>query len=254
MPFRSLDRSLAAAAPALTAGAPRTVGLTLAMLRDELFLAIGSRADVPPSRLNLWVNLAYADVTSSVELDELQSSFTLSTVIDQHLYLLPSAVGITKGAALYNPTRYSILGGRLLDKSDLNEYRMSEEATGEPRSYFRSADLLVLYPAPDAVYEIAIDFLIRPDLLVDDEDAPILPYELQEGILLAARYKAFTQLLEFDKSAPALNDYIAFMRRKLDKTAAEDSGKIVGSLVPRRGRELIWRRPRTAEEWQDGLR
>lgn len=238
MPYIALDQATAEAAPTIPVGAPLTsVGETLASLRAELALQLGNRGDIDPTRLDKWINWAYDDVWTSLELDEAKASYSFNTVAGQPLYTTPYQVVTTLGASVVDST--SIYGGQPLGKTDLRSYRMLENKADRPGKYFRLGNLLVLYPTPDGVYTVVVDFRSRPLPLVQETDSPALAREWHETILLAARKKGFSGILEFDKALPAENDFVNSVRRRQDREADEDEGRVIRSSVPRHGRKLI---------------
>jgi hypothetical protein len=90
MPYAALKESIATLITSGNLGAPLTsTGETLASLEAELMLQLGSRTDVTPARLKLWINFAYRELCSSLEIDELKGSMSFSLVAGQPLYLLP---------------------------------------------------------------------------------------------------------------------------------------------------------------------
>lgn len=240
MPYLVLDPSIAAAAPVVTAGNPLTsTGETLLSLRNELRLMLGNRGDIPQTRYDLWLNQAYIDVATSLDIDVLRSSYGFTTVADQPFYMLPAAVFSTRGASLINTVLYPETGGKPLEKSNLDEFRAAKYVRDVPRSYFREGKMLVLWPVPDQAYTIAVDYVVRPSYMVNPTDSPILPLEFHEVILQAARQKGFAALLEFDKSVVANNDFVDLVRRKEDSGASEDNGRVIGSSVPHRRRSIF---------------
>lgn len=237
MPYLVIDPAAAEPAPVLTLGAPRVSdGETLASMREELFLQLGGRDDLTEDRLTKLVNWAYLDLWTSLKLDESEASYSFVTVPGQALYLVPAQVRATKGAALVDSS--SIYGGTPLNKINLGAYRQLEISDGAPSSYFRSDRVLVLYPTPDTAYTVVVDFRLRPLPLVEDTDSPALGSEWHESIVLNARKKGFSAVMEFDKAMPAHNDFIDSVRRREDPAADEDSERIISSSVPRNGRML----------------
>lgn len=235
MPYNVLDPTGAAPAPATAVGNPLTsVGTTFAEMQNELDAMLAGRTDVTAPRLALWINQAYVQVCTDLQIDELQSSIALTTVADQPAYLVPNAVYTTLGAAVVDPDRYGEFGGRPLTKIDLNSYRRAAVETGDVRTYFRFGQMIVLWPTPEeSGLTISLDFRLRPNFLVNDLDSPLLGIEWHEAILLNARVKAFGALLEFDKEQIADNRYIKHIRTKLDRGAAEQENMVPTSSVPR---------------------
>lgn len=230
-----ISSATAAAAPVTTIGEPKTsVGDTLASMRTWLRRALLGRDDLTDDELDLWINDAYLDVCTSVDIDELKASIALTTVAGQMLYNLPYVVSSTQSAALIDTTLYS--GGIPLNKADKVWYREQENKSDRPEVFFREGEVLVLYPTPDKAYTISIDFRVRPLPLSDDTDSPIIGQEWHRAIRLGARQKAFDDLQEFEKALPAENSYTNAVRRRNNREASEDERRVIGSSVPGRGR------------------
>ena len=231
MPFTILDPSAAKAAPSTTVGQPKTgIGKSLLDMRVHLKVQLGGRTDIDESVYNTWINDAYLDLCTSLEGDELKGSLTLTFDAGQAFYLLPSVVASVQTIGLVNSL--SIYGGESLSKTDKASYRDFENASGQPRLYFREDNLLVVYPTPDKSYTVAIDFRVRPLRLENDTDCPILGEEFHRAILLRARADAFDDLQQFEKQGPAENSAVQNVRRRNDREAMEDEGRVIGSSVP----------------------
>lgn len=241
MPYIVLDESLAQAAPVTTIGAPKT-GLaqqkTLQAMRNELAQGLAGRDDVDAAWLNARINEGYTDLCTSLDLDMLRASIGLDLVVDQPMYLLPYVVYSTLGVAIMDD-EYAVYEGRPLHKTDLSAYRRFPVLTDKPTHYFKHGQsMLVLWPTPEAVKSIAVDFRLRPQLLTEDTHQSILPTEWDEAVVLAARWKAHRSLRMWAQAKLAKDDYVDFVRSKNDPRAAEDENRIVGSSVPRDGRLL----------------
>lgn len=250
MPFTVLDPSLAEAAPSTTLGAPLTgEGMSLLALRGELDAMLGGRADILTSRYDLWINMAYWDLCTSLDIDELKGSLSFDLVIDQPLYLLPQAVDTILGVSIVLPESENINEGYPLDKIDLSSFRSLVAEDGDPTMFFRLVRMLVFYPTPDAERTVALDVRIRPLDLEDESDCPIVPSEWHEGILLGAAARGHRALREFTDAAAVQNEYVSFLRRRTNREAAEDENRVIGTSVPRDIRQLrnTVRRPRVAE-------
>jgi hypothetical protein len=252
MPYIALDPALAAPAPASTLGAPLTnQGKTLLDYRGTLNMQLGARPDVDNGMLETWINDAYLDICSSLEIDELKGSLPLTLVVGQPLYLLPRAVRAIREVGVIDAATYSTAGGRKLAQSDLARYRRNSTLSDEPREYFRESKMLVLWPTPKTIRTLSLDVWIRPLKLVADTDSPILPEEWHEAIALNARSKAHVDLREYERAAVAENSFVNNVRRKDDPETLEESDRIIGSSVPR-SRHSLFRRP--SRRTDDGLR
>jgi hypothetical protein len=240
MPYTVLDPALAQPMTQVI-GAPRVnVGITLNALVEELDALLLRRADIPSERLELWLNEAYIDLATSLELDELRVGLSIELSAEQPLYRLPPNLTITEEVAVLGALR-----GFPLEKIDLRTYRALEEQLGAPKLFFRQGDMLVLWPSPDRLgYLLVVDGLMAPLPMTLASHSPIVGPEWHEGIKLLAKQKAYSALMEYDKALEAGNDYVQFVRRRTDRKSREERGRIVGSSVPGRIEELRNRRIR----------
>lgn len=239
MPFIALDSATAQPAPVTTLGAPLTaVGSTLASLRADLSRLIVGRTDVDSATLDEWINEAYTDLFTSLDLDEAKGSLQLTLVPGQPLYRLPYVVSHIKGAAIQLPESENIGEGYPLDKVDLSVYRSMRPADDEPRMFFRHGDMVVLYPTPSVARTVVLDVIIRPVWMTSDLHSPLFGLEWHEPLKKAARQKAFSAMLEFDKSGVLENELISSVRRRTNRKEEEEVGRVVGSSVPTRARHI----------------
>lgn len=239
MPYIVLDPTTAAAAPTTTIGAPLTsYGKTLDSLSSELLARLGGRSDIDASRLTGWINDAYAAVAADLTIEELKSSIGLSLVAAQPLYLLPDCVMTTISVSNIDTNDFPTYGGNEMEKKDLDWFLKEPMWSGYPTAFFRQGQMLVIYPTPDNSYGLAVNFWIRPLDLVNPTDSPILGREWHEAVLLAARYRAHSALLEWDMAQLAENEFINFVRRKPDKTAQEKTGQVGRVRIIRRASQL----------------
>lgn len=227
MPFIAIDPATAAAAPVVTAGNPLvSQGRTFLEFQNELISSLGDRDDISLDRIKRWVNNAYVDMATSLALPELRSSFVISVVANQPFYLLPNTVETIYKAAIADTTAYSTDGGIDLFKIDFDIYRKYINLTDDVTSYFQYGKVLVLYPTPSRAVSVVVDYQIRPADMVNNTDSPIVPVEWHEGIDLLALAKAHHKLQEYEASAIARNEYVAFVRRRKDTIAQQRTGSI----------------------------
>lgn len=252
MAFLTLDRTAATVIPATGFAVPKTgIGLTLADMEAELRSMIGNRDDISATRLRLWINLAYVDLVTALDLESAEGSIQFTTVAGESLYRLPAEVAAIHALAAINPNQveYPEYGGHPLDPVTKEDYRMLPEMTGEvPGKYFRQDDLLIIYPEPETAVDMVMDFVLRPDFMANDTDSPILPVEWHEGILLGARKKVFRVLLEPALAAEAANDYTEFIRDRRDPREADDKFR-KPSAQPISRQSQLRRKPYRKKEW-----
>ena len=254
MPF--LPISGAEVAPTTTIGDPLTgVGRSRSWLVDRLRRSLGGRGDVTGD-LPDWVNDAYQDMATSLELDELKGSIGLTLVAGQPFYELPDSVGTLRMVS-YHAAQAPTAGreGYQLSKISLENYRELAVQEGAPQVYFRERQTLVIWPTPTAASlgTLGVDFRIFPRELVEDTDCPIMRREWHRGIVLLAKHLAHVDLLEDQQAIVAENAYSGFVRRRLDRQADEDENRLVGSSLPKRARDVRNHVVRTRGTVWDGL-
>lgn len=98
----------------------------------------------------------------------------LRTKVDRALYVKPNGIIIKK--TIDGTTKYGVKYEKtFLDYQ--SDYELLEDKTGEPEAFYLQGDNLYLYPTPDDVYNIEIEYLLLPyGLNKDDEQI----YELTE--------------------------------------------------------------------------
>lgn len=230
MPFTVLDPAVAAAAPVTLLGAPKVnVGETLGSLRTELKLQV-IRGDVDDPRWNSFINKAHRKLVSMVTLQEFNGSLPINTIATQPFYLLPQAIGNIKKVSI-SDTAFYPRGGTDLSRIDLDYYRRLSVHTGQPEMYFRQGDIFVVWPTPNSVDTIALDFRIRPQDLTADNHSPILPLEWHELIGLKARHIAFRALQMFEKAAIAQNDFVSELR-EIGQVEADEDADLQAQVSP----------------------
>jgi hypothetical protein len=241
VPYTLIDEAGAEAIDFGTLGDPATGGsMALSTLRDELRLMLGNRQDVEPGRLDLWLNMAYVDLWTSLPLEKAKANVAFDLVAGQPFYLLSEIVESTEELAVVDDE--SIDGGWLLHKIDLAAWRRMPEDDDEPSEFFRQGNVLVLYPTPSEARTAVLDFRMVPAELVEDTDAPLLGREWREGLLLSAKAKGLYALEEDSRALVADNNLVGFVRRRKDPSTEEQSGRVITSSVPRNGKMLVRRK------------
>jgi hypothetical protein len=238
VPFLVIDPATAAAAPATTLGAPKVAQTeTLSTMRAWLKRALlGRTQGLEDATFNEWINDAYLDICTSLDIDELKGSLAFSLTAGQSLYKIPSIVStFLSPLGLVDSTMST--GGQPLDKVDKSWFREQPDESNRPKYFFREGELLVIHPTPDKSYTLNVDFRIRPLPMTLDTHSPILSAEWYRPIRLNARQMAFDDLQEFEKVPPAQNSVVAAVRKRNDREASEDEGRVVKSSVPGRGRQ-----------------
>lgn len=239
MPYRVLDPSLAAAAPAVVLGAPLTGGdNTLSVLRDLLLDEVANRDDFDPTKLNRYINWSYQHISGLLDIRQLDASIEYTTVSDQPFYRLPDSVSWVKSAALTSAGNF--YGGRKLLMTDDEQYRRLPERSGDPQNYLVFGSMIVLWPDPDAARTVALDVHVRPKPLSNDTDAPLLPPEMVEAIILGARSRVERNAQMLQQSHTSWNMMLSIIRPLLDADAQSRSD-IQAHMQPVRSHRDLYR-------------
>jgi hypothetical protein len=180
------------------------------------------------------------DLTTSLKKhDELKFSLEFDTEDDQALYLLPNIVVTTLNLARQDDDH--IYGGVPLEKIDLQSYRRRKDLRDFPRKpthFFRYNRVLVLWPTPDDVYTLVMDFRFEPNKLTEDWHVPILRPEWHEAWIMLARKKILSSVSEWEAAQLATNDFVGHMRVRQDREGGEEENKTVSSSAPRTEAQL----------------
>lgn len=250
MPFTVLNPSTAQSAPVTSIGAPGADGMQLQEIQIEVLEQLQNRADIviggDYTRLNRWINWGYLNTSQMLDIKELWASIAVPTVANQPLYLMPAALAWIKKLSVDDENEFIMLGGTELAEIDLDTYRGlpdSDEIDFTPllpRSWFRYQRMLVLWPTPDAVYNLALDCRVRPLPLTDPQDCPLLPEEFHEAIVYATLARAWRALRNPQAAALAQNDALSIIRPLLNSDAEERSAMHLG-MMPIRSRADLYR-------------
>lgn len=236
MPYLAIDRATATVIPDSPLGAPLTSeGWTLLDFRTELRSALGNRTDVVDDRLDLWINTAYIDLATSLNLPTLKGSLQFDLVGDQPFYILPPQVFAVEGVSVEKTGQvWPEHGGRPLEGTTHADWRTLPGLTDDVVTKFftHGRDVLVIYPTPLIVLPVNIEFWIRPDYMTLDVHSPIIPVEWHENIFLSARAKGHRILMEQGSANEAENDLAVAVRKREDPKSVEAARNKPSGLVP----------------------
>jgi hypothetical protein len=254
MPFIVLDSAAAQAAPVVSFGAVETAaqhpaGKSLLALRTILKLELGQRPDIPDPIWNEWINDGYQDFYSTLRLPESKASFPLATVTSQPMYLMPPVVNYIRSISGADPM-FTTQGGELTN-IDEDSYRKLPVRTGTPEYWFREKNILVLWPTPDQVFNLAVDITVKPAPLVADTDYPALEDKWHESLKMAAKYRAWTGVQNDTKSALTQNEMTRQIQRRGDAEADDKNTEYAGLRPVFRRTDItrLRRRGRFEDNW-----
>lgn len=234
MPYLRLDPSIAAAAPAISFGAPEFAsqhpgGKSLLSMRTRLKLELGARTDIPDALWNEWINDGYQDIFASLDLPDAKRSFYITTVASQPLYLLPASVESVQNVSVIDPTDNT--DGLNFDKIDRETYRKLPPSCGTPEAWFREQNILVLWATPDTAYTVTVDATLRPSPLTADDHFPAIADKWHELVLKSAKTRGWEAVQNDTKAALVENSVARQVQRKIDSDVRDDAN-LYPSLRP----------------------
>lgn len=169
--------------------------LTLKDFRDELNLALGDHRQTGNERLDRWINLGYLQAVNESWFEGIKEVATASTVASQREYDLPTDLMSIVGVAdLTN--KY-----RLIKKSWANMQLMDREVEGPPRYYARRRRVMYLWPTPDSIYSLEINYLEEICPMIEATDRTVLPQAYDPWIIHLSRMIAWGALGNNETSA-----------------------------------------------------
>ena len=140
---------------------------TLAELRTEVYNH-GFAANVYVSRATSYLNEALRLAARKVDYYQDETVQSITTVAGQAAYPWPTDFAKLRYLRDVDLTQ-------TLELVPIRSIETSAAVCGRPASYALAGATLVLYPTPDAVYNLALRYWQLPALLAADGDTPSLP-------------------------------------------------------------------------------
>ena len=210
---------------------------TLASMRAELKSQLGNRTDVLEARYDRWINEAVVQMADELEFADTLQSVSISTVALQPFYTLATGINTILAVSLQDATD-KIYGGFPLREMDLKFYREQGVDTGKPAYWMIYNRILVLWPAPDAIYTLVLDTDNVSSEMVLDTDLVPFRSAVSGLVLLRARWNANDALGQPEAAALAQNSYITQLRMRSDRLAKQQEGRNLMASVPRTEQQL----------------
>jgi hypothetical protein len=249
MPFIVINPATATVVAGGPYGSPAASGYKSFLdLKNELRFDLGSRTDIE-SQLGRWINDAYLDMASSLDIPEPKVSFSFTTVALQPFYKLPAGVGALRLVSVYesgDPT-----DGYKLDLRDTDYWRLLPDTSGAPLRVMTEQGVLILHPTPDTAYTVVVDAKVLPVKLTADANYPIFSQEYHEPLLKLAKAKAWESLQNDEKALTTEGS----MSRQITRKQTAESGTQQNSniqlrpIFSKRGFRQL-----SSREDEDGLR
>jgi hypothetical protein len=154
--------------------------------------ALQRQATIDKDMLTDWVNLAYFEVTGAVDFESLNRCAFINTVSTVSVYNMP--VRFLGMISIQDRTTK----GKLIRTGLRNLQRMTHDSTGYPRYWARKEGGVVLWPVPDAVYQLFAYYIAEPARLVNPTDVTVLPSTWDSSILMLTQSYGLLNFNEFE--------------------------------------------------------
>lgn len=194
---------------------------------------LGGRTNID-TRLARWINDAYYDLLMAPQFtfDELIVGGNVTTAISSRAYNLYDA-GYTDFWYMKNVRNFTT--NQVIDQKDIKaasqeiiDFPVGTVFVGQPRFYLMRTGgekfILYLYPAPDAVYVIAFNYMKRPPEL-SVGTSTVLPREWDEPIILLSTVKGYEALEQPDKAKKNLDLYNISVRTREERWKLEQDDR-----------------------------
>lgn len=141
-----------------------------------------------------FLNRAFWDIVNKDIFKEEDLTATFPTVIGTTTYVTPALFDAIQDVAILDPVSNKYI---VLDPMDIKIYRDKEDLNTNkrtrPTNYVRFGSNIILYPTPDAVYTVKVDYLQTLIDLIAIGTFPI-PREWNEIILYGAAWRVFSDV------------------------------------------------------------
>ena len=195
--------------------------LTLDEMRTEVGSAIGNREGILDSRIDTWLNMAYFDVASGIEFEELSEELSLPTVSAQYEYTGPVAPMVILLARDDD-------NENLLTKVTLSEfYRLDRTDTGNLTQWSQRGTQILYHPTPTGVVATKIYFRATPTKLAADADVTLLAGYVDVAIILLGTHYGLMATGDDQRGITWLNRAMNYLQSRI---TGIDMSKMVDSV------------------------
>lgn len=139
------------------------------------------------TRVKRWLNEAQGRIASLLELPNLYTTYTLTTVQGTDTYPLSGVIRIN---GITNPTTPVELT-YVDDPADVEYYNQAGAGLGEPQHYTLTSSGIRLSPVPDAAYNLILDYYKSPSSLTDDSQTSDISSDYHDIMISYALSRAY---------------------------------------------------------------
>lgn len=190
-------------------------------LNAEVTSSMGTRTGVAPTRVDTWINLAYIDIASGIDFEELDGELAIPTVAAQNNYTGP-----------VNPLVVQLLrdedNDNLLTWIPKSEYfRLDRSVTATaPTRWTRRGTEILIWPNPDIVYNLLAMYKITPALLTG-VNVTVLPAFVDNALIMLGTAYGLLAVAEDQRAIVWVNRAITYLSSRLTH---QDFSFLLGGL------------------------
>lgn len=144
-----------------------------------------------------WLNDAQIDLIRKT--DFFLNVTSIPSIVGTDTYAVPTLDFLRLSRVTYNGSDLEFITYQQLNQWYPNR-DVTPISTGTPKVFTFFNRNLILYPAPDTIYNISLTYIARPNVLLSDAQTSQLPVEIHEDMVRFALTRAY----ELDANEPAI--------------------------------------------------
>jgi hypothetical protein len=210
------------------------MSLSLALLREDLRIHLGmDETDLPDVETDRLLNRSWWPMAATLRFAERDATTTFDTVASTSAYDIPVEVDSVQKVIAKKEGETSFYS--LIKITDWNMFELKDtEDEDRPKYYSRRGSDFILYPTPDAVYNIEVKFLQTLD---DIQSSGLdVPQEWHEVVLWGAISRGFFVRGDWNRGKEAQNQQAIYLQSLDTQDAKEHEDSIYSGLRPIRRR------------------
>jgi hypothetical protein len=237
--------------------------LSITVLRTELREHLGLDEDeLPSTDADALLNRSWWEVMDKFNFREKEAKTSFQTVAGQFEYPMPQGYDALRILSIGGSNNNNLLGGQFylsggsflnptisdetqhteLERSDDKWYEQNYnddvDYYGQPVKYYRYGSGIVLYPTPDKVYNVNVNYLVTLADLSNTNAFPPIPQSWHEVILYGAVWRGFMRIGDYNRKQAAQQTQYALIN---SATPVESKEEFDSSMA---GLQFIGRRYR----------
>lgn len=223
------------------------MSLDLIQMRKLVRRGLGGLSidDLPDPDVDLYLNMSLWELESKFPFKEKECRSEAMTVMGQGEYGLPDTMDAIVSVSILVDGERRKLRRMTFDAHD-ELYNELPDKYGVPTHYKRRDNALVLWPIPNAVYEINLVFWKSvASLLEGIENEPNLPRNWHEIVVEGAVVRGHFFQEDYDEATKAKNFQVGNIRSSVPTEAKEERDSRYAGLQPWTGREMSHADPAT---------